>query len=171
MAAQARQLGEVSGPETLSEAWVFCPIKLSFLTSPPKYKYQLWDCSPVPPVHTGTVLWLSYLNGKVTEQWRCAMHDRSPFLQLALQMSHRNIFTDGEVCGINRKFSQVEDFLLKLWELLCFSFQGLLYWQQCCADQISRVLVGSCRWPICFKLDLSSHHFMQWQLWVHRFKG
>lgn len=51
------------------------------------------------------------LRWEVTEERSCAMHDCSPSLQLALQIARRNIVTDGEVLEINRKFSQVGDFL------------------------------------------------------------
>lgn len=65
------------------------------------------------------------------------MHDCRPPLQLALQIAHGNIVTDGEVSEINRKFSQVGDFLWELWELLCSSSPGPLGWPRLCADGLS----------------------------------
>lgn len=91
------------------------------------------------------------------------MHDCSPSLQLALQIAHRNIVTDGEVLEINRKLSQVGDFLES------FGNSSALLQQARSAGTVSVQIVsarftGPCGRVICFTLDFSGHHFMRCQL-------
>lgn len=88
------------------------------------------------------------------------MRDCSPSLQLALQLAHRNIVTDGEVLEIHRKCPKLEIFLESLGNSLA------LLSQACSAGTasvpaISARFVGPRGWVVGF----SGHLFVRCQLW------